>query len=400
MADQDGTAPPLEDVESAGKTNGRQVSEPALNGLDKVVNNNEDYKRHHGKSRNRHLQNNSSRRKRGNKRGKKVKGSSPGNNEGLATAGTDTSSSEDESDTESESEFSSGELKTKKKQKKINPVGRGKGKSKLAGKPSKSKKKASNQDLARDQVESDSSSSSSSSDSDSDLGVSDANKSDKEHVLRLESQATELTHQIKELQLVATQLQQLYTSSTQPPYMQTPQAPLQDFGLGQNTGRPTHQPPRAAISQPQFDNGQQSNTWPNRPPPAILNSRRRLQNNLDQAIVEPLSGAKDPGEKAQPKRQKQGDPKRPEFKRVDWVWDTTNYSYKLQDSVEASTTSQYDGFVFHVRRIFDPDGKYRKTTIDIKSKLLRECLQEVMGNPKGVSLVDETPKLDPNLLFL
>jgi hypothetical protein len=38
--------------------------------------------------------------------------------------------------------------------------------------------------------------------------------------------------------------------------------------------------------------------------------------------------------------------------------------------------------------------------VDIKSKALRECLQSVIGNPKGISLVDETPKLDPNILFL
>lgn len=122
-----------------------------------------------------------------------------------------------------------------------------------------------------------------------------------------------------------------------------------------------------------------------------------MQNNPDGAPITT------PGGRAgiiQIKSGKNANPSRPDFKRVDWVWDTANYTYKLQDSVETSSSTQYDGYVFHVRRIFDPDGKYRKTTIDIKSKLLRESLQEVMGNPKGVSLVDETPKLDPNLLFL
>lgn len=91
---------------------------------------------------------------------------------------------------------------------------------------------------------------------------------------------------------------------------------------------------------------------------------------------------------------------RAEFKRVDWVWDSATYTYKLQDSAETGSDSKYDGYVFHVRRIFDPDGKFRRTSVDIKSKLLRECLQDVMGNPQGMSLVDETPKIDPNMLFL
>lgn len=92
--------------------------------------------------------------------------------------------------------------------------------------------------------------------------------------------------------------------------------------------------------------------------------------------------------------------KRVDFKRVDWVWDSSRYAYKLQDSAENANDSQYDGYIFHVRRSFDVEGKYRATTVDIKSKLLRECLQDVIGDIKGPSLVDETPKLDPNLLFL
>ncbi|EEY22350.1 conserved hypothetical protein [Verticillium alfalfae VaMs.102] len=39
-----------------------------------------------------------------------------------------------------------------------------------------------------------------------------------------------------------------------------------------------------------------------------------------------------------------------------------------------------------IRRVFDFEGKYKSTTVDVKSKLLRECLQDVIGNIKGVSL--------------
>jgi hypothetical protein len=38
--------------------------------------------------------------------------------------------------------------------------------------------------------------------------------------------------------------------------------------------------------------------------------------------------------------------------------------------------------------------------VDIQSKLLKEALNEVMDGIKGISLVEETPCVDPNLLFI
>lgn len=92
--------------------------------------------------------------------------------------------------------------------------------------------------------------------------------------------------------------------------------------------------------------------------------------------------------------------KKIDYKRVDQVWDNTLHNFKLQATAESNSEDKYDGFCFHVRRTFDWEGKYKATMVDIKSKALRECLQDVIGNIKGVSLVDETPKLDPNVLFL
>lgn len=89
-----------------------------------------------------------------------------------------------------------------------------------------------------------------------------------------------------------------------------------------------------------------------------------------------------------------------EFKRVDQVWDSQIHNYKLQDTAENAINSQYDEYLFHVRRTFDWEGKYKTTIVDIKSKQLREALQDVIGSVKGVSLVEETPKLDPKMLFL
>ncbi|KAL7629827.1 hypothetical protein AAE478_001350 [Parahypoxylon ruwenzoriense] len=89
-----------------------------------------------------------------------------------------------------------------------------------------------------------------------------------------------------------------------------------------------------------------------------------------------------------------------EFKRVDQVWDSQIHNYKLQDTAENASNSQYDEYLFHVRRTFDWEGKYKTTIVDVKSKQLREALQDVIGSVKGVSLVEETPKLDPKILFL
>ena len=89
-----------------------------------------------------------------------------------------------------------------------------------------------------------------------------------------------------------------------------------------------------------------------------------------------------------------------EFKRVDQVWDNSIHNYKLLDTTEGPVDKRYEEFLFHVRRTFDWEGKYKATVVDIKSTPLRESLQDVMGDVKGISLVEETPKLDPNMLFL
>ncbi|KAI1206073.1 uncharacterized protein F4807DRAFT_453669 [Annulohypoxylon truncatum] len=103
-----------------------------------------------------------------------------------------------------------------------------------------------------------------------------------------------------------------------------------------------------------------------------------------------------------PKYQRNGKAaiQRLEFKRVDQVWDSQIHNYKLQDTAENASNSQYDEYLFHVRRTFDWEGKYKTTIVDIKSKQLREALQDVIGSVKGVSLVEETPKVDPKMLFL
>lgn len=53
-----------------------------------------------------------------------------------------------------------------------------------------------------------------------------------------------------------------------------------------------------------------------------------------------------------------------------------------------------------MRRQFDVSARYLATYVDIKSKHLRDCLKEVMGEIKGINLVTEKPAIDPNMLFL
>jgi hypothetical protein len=86
-----------------------------------------------------------------------------------------------------------------------------------------------------------------------------------------------------------------------------------------------------------------------------------------------------------------------EFKRIDQVWDITLRDYKLVES----TAEQKDEFdcVFTVRRKFDWDGRHKETQVDIKSKVLRNALQAVFKECKGISLVEEVPQIDPRTLF-
>lgn len=98
---------------------------------------------------------------------------------------------------------------------------------------------------------------------------------------------------------------------------------------------------------------------------------------------------------------KKCEPGKPSFRRVDWYWDINDLRFRLRDTTDSqSEEDESDDFVFHVRRTFDPQGRYRQTFVDIKSKLLRECVKDVVGEVKGVTLVEETPKLDPDFLFL
>ncbi|KAH6631402.1 hypothetical protein F5144DRAFT_216528 [Chaetomium tenue] len=148
-----------------------------------------------------------------------------------------------------------------------------------------------------------------------------------------------------------------------------------------------------AVPPPIYDTGLRRS--PPRPRRGGVRSSGRAALNLGGVDPNLLLDANQSNDKK--KRQKAT---KLDYKRVDQVWDDAIHNYKLQDTAEGKVDAQYEEFIFHVRRTFDWEGKYKATVVDIKSKLLRECLQDVIGDIKGVSLVDDTPKLDPNMLFL
>ncbi|EMD93836.1 hypothetical protein COCC4DRAFT_76131 [Bipolaris maydis ATCC 48331] len=73
------------------------------------------------------------------------------------------------------------------------------------------------------------------------------------------------------------------------------------------------------------------------------------------------------------------------------------HDWKLVES-SSDQKGEFD-CIFTVRRRLDWQGKYIETRVDIKSKTLRKTLQDVLKDCKSVSLVEDTPQLDPRTLF-
>ena len=88
------------------------------------------------------------------------------------------------------------------------------------------------------------------------------------------------------------------------------------------------------------------------------------------------------------------------FVRVDRLWDYDKHAYITRETRAGTESGEYDEYVFNVRRIFNWENKHTSTVVDIKSKPLKEALIKVMGIVKGISLAEETPSIDPNMIFL
>lgn len=85
---------------------------------------------------------------------------------------------------------------------------------------------------------------------------------------------------------------------------------------------------------------------------------------------------------------------------MDRIWDSSRHQYVLKATAEDPDVGEYDQYVFQVRRRFDWENKYLSTVLDIKSKALKEVLTDVMKDVKGVSFAEDTPVVDPNMIFL
>ena len=82
------------------------------------------------------------------------------------------------------------------------------------------------------------------------------------------------------------------------------------------------------------------------------------------------------------------------------MWDNEIHDYKLTETADRQEEDKFDQYIFTVRRKFDWEHKYQETSVDIRSKPLRDALSHVMGGVKSISLHVDVPKLDPNMLFL
>ena len=85
---------------------------------------------------------------------------------------------------------------------------------------------------------------------------------------------------------------------------------------------------------------------------------------------------------------------------MDKIWDSSKHNYHLKPTAEDPDIGEYDQYVFQVRRLFDWENKYLRTVLEIESKALKETLNDVMSDVKGVSFAEETPEIDPNMIFL
>ncbi|KAF7946081.1 uncharacterized protein EAE97_005119 [Botrytis byssoidea] len=263
---------------------------------------------------------------------------------------SDSSSSSSDSDSETESE------KEKKKRK-----AKSKAKQKLKAKrKAKAKKRAKKDDTSDSDSPSDSDSEDEDEEAENDSGDADADD-DAEEV----AEATNAQILAQVMQLQAMQIQASQRAQISHPGTQLPPATIWNLPPPPPPANPLHPDARRQAL------------------------RRKL---LMDGRKEAVKSKKDKGKK------KRGS--KLEFKRVDQLWDSTIHNYKLTDTAEDEESSEYDQYLFNVRRTFDWEGKYKATVVDIKSKLLKEALTEAMDGVKGVSFVEETPCIDPNLLFL
>ena len=83
---------------------------------------------------------------------------------------------------------------------------------------------------------------------------------------------------------------------------------------------------------------------------------------------------------------------------MDSRWE--DYQNVIRLTGEEGETGEYEDHVFRVRRILDDENKYCHTRLDIYNKPLRDAMRKVMAKAQSVSLVEDKPSIDPDIVFL
>lgn len=93
----------------------------------------------------------------------------------------------------------------------------------------------------------------------------------------------------------------------------------------------------------------------------------------------------------------------PKFRRVDRYWSAVDQKFmEVKPAAELGhrDAAQVENDIFVICRDLQHNRVHVKTTVEIKDSLLRQCLQNVMGNISGVNFAEDNPALDPKTLFL
>ncbi|KAL9124055.1 MAG: hypothetical protein Q9217_006581 [Psora testacea] len=89
-----------------------------------------------------------------------------------------------------------------------------------------------------------------------------------------------------------------------------------------------------------------------------------------------------------------------EFVRVDRLWSNKEHRFVFSPSTVDKKAGQYEEYAFNIVRYFDYQNKYTSTELLILSQPLKIAMVHVMGKVKGISLEEDKPTIDPNMVFL
>ncbi|KZF22636.1 hypothetical protein L228DRAFT_131240 [Xylona heveae TC161] len=89
----------------------------------------------------------------------------------------------------------------------------------------------------------------------------------------------------------------------------------------------------------------------------------------------------------------------PEFKKVSETWNEQSYKYEIVESRTVKDQESHDEYIFLVRERVDRRSQEVTSYIDVKSEWLRDILRELLHHVKAVSLMEDRPSIEQNILF-